>query len=322
VREPEVSVVLPTRDRAHLVGRAIRSVLAQTARDLELIVVDDASTDGTAVVVAAFADRRIRALRLDAHGGHGRSRNAGLQAAAGEWVAFLDSDDEWRPEKLESQLRRARETEATVVYCGHRLVLHGPGGPDRGKASSFPEGSVLVDLLRGWDPPTSAFTVKRAVLDQVGGFDEQLACSNDWDLWLRLAVAGHRFAAVPAVLVDKHQLEGPQVSSDPRARRDGFRTLDRKWGRLIIDTLGRPAYRRWRRHRLQNVQYALFMRAREVAATGDPGAVLRDCLAMARLLPWSRRYLVHGLGLLLLGRSRYDRLAALRRHIAWSSSGQ
>jgi hypothetical protein len=185
----------------------------------------------------------------------------------------------------------------------------------------MPEGLVLADLLRGWDPPTSTFTIRHAVLDEVGGFDEQLACSVDWDLWLRLAVAGHRFAAVPRVLVDKHQLEGPQVSSDPVARRAGFHTLDGKWGRLIIDTLGESAYRRWRRDRFRNVQYALFMRAREAAAAGDAGAVLRDCLAMARLLPWSRRFLVNGLALLLLGRPTYERLAALRRRSVGSTPG-
>ena len=98
---PNVTVVLPTHDRAKLLRRAIDSVLSQDYQDLELIVVDDASTDDTQTVVQQFADQRIRYVRLADRQGATAARNAGISAARGEFIGFQDSDDEWLPGKLE-----------------------------------------------------------------------------------------------------------------------------------------------------------------------------------------------------------------------------
>ena len=112
---PKVSVVIPTHDRAHLVGRAIRSVLAQTFQDFEIIVVDDCSVDNTKEVVQSLADSRIRYLRHEINRGGSAARNTGIGAARGEWIAFLDSDDEWLPKKLEKQLEMGYTTDLSNV---------------------------------------------------------------------------------------------------------------------------------------------------------------------------------------------------------------
>jgi len=118
-----VSVVVPTYNRAHLIQRSLESVLGQTHQDLEVLVVDDASTDDTEEVVRAFKDSRVHYLRHDSNRGPSASRNSGIRASRGRYVAFLDSDDEWVPEKLERQLSAfASNPPHGLVYCGWSWV--------------------------------------------------------------------------------------------------------------------------------------------------------------------------------------------------------
>lgn len=102
---PKVSVIIPTYNRAHLIGRAIKSVLNQTYKDFEIIIVDDGSTDKTEEVVKDFKDERVRYIRREKNKGGSAARNTGIKAARGEYIAFQDSDDEWLPEKLEKQMK-------------------------------------------------------------------------------------------------------------------------------------------------------------------------------------------------------------------------
>jgi GT2 family glycosyltransferase len=160
--------------------------------------------------------------------------------------------------------------------------------------------------------------VERSALLRVGGFDETLASRADWDLWLRLAQAGHRFAAVRTPLVIKHEHAAPQLSTDPLARFRGFAGVDRKWGAIIRRRVGPAAYRRFKAASLANVQYAHWIRARANLAAGQHRAVLQDCLAMCRLLPWSRKFLLYAIALIVLRPAGYRLLARatdrLRRH--------
>lgn len=200
---PRVSVVLPTRNRAEYVERAIDSALGQTVREVEVIVVDDASTDDTADVLAplASADRRLRIIRHDEPRGAPAARNAGIEAAAGPVVAFLDDDCVWAPEKLEKQLA-VMDAERGVAYCRH-AIQHGEEWVVEGEPGAAREGARA--LLRKNYIGTYAAVVRRDLLQEAGGFDEALPRLQDWDLMLRL---GRRtgFAYVPELLVHGYQL--------------------------------------------------------------------------------------------------------------------
>lgn len=312
---PCVSVVIPTHNRAHLVPRAIDSVLAQTFSDFELIVVDDGSTDRTVEVVAGFKDSRIRVLCLAGNGGVSRARNAGIQAARGAWVAFLDSDDEWLPRKIELQLallEGGNDPRATVAYC---LCEQDDGATKRILPSSglLPEGDVLDHLLKGQRPPTaSAFVVKRSALLDVDGFDEGFPSSNDIDLWLRLAQASNRFVAVNEVLVIKHEHCGPRISNDPFAPLRGFHKIDRRWGPVMRQRVGIDVYRRWKAKRRARIRYLQFERLKAAVACGERISGLRYCLALCWFLPQSFPSLIRALSLVILRGSAFRMLNSER----------
>jgi O-antigen biosynthesis protein len=176
---PTVSVVLPTRDRADVVGAAIASVLAQTWPALELWVVDDGSTDGTDEVVARFDDPRVHHVVLEA-GGVSRARNVGLERATGRYVAYLDSDNTWEPTHLETAVGWLHAHDLRAVYGA--MELH------RDEGIRYRGVEVDLDALRERNyVDLNVLVHERALVDEVGGFDEGLRRVVDWDLILRIA---------------------------------------------------------------------------------------------------------------------------------------
>ncbi|WP_343869705.1 glycosyltransferase family 2 protein [Dactylosporangium roseum] len=125
-RDPQVSVVIPTRNRPELVVRAVRSALAQSLRDIEVIVVIDGPDPATAEALRAVGDERVRSIELEVSGGAPAARNHGVAAAHADWVAFLDDDDEWLPEKLATQLARAKASGIPLPIVGSRLFMRTP----------------------------------------------------------------------------------------------------------------------------------------------------------------------------------------------------
>lgn len=205
-----VGVVLPTCDRATVLGDAIRSVLGQTHADLELVVVDDGDDQETLELVSSFDDDRVRYVRRDGREGVASARNAGVRRTGGEAVAFVDSDDRWHPEKLERQVAALEEAgeDCGVVYAP---VTKREGEPRTRDGAS---GDVYEAVRRLVVPTyTSTLLVRRAAFEEVGGFDEELGCFEDWDLCLRLA-RDWRFEYVDAPLVRKGTT-GDNVSADP-----------------------------------------------------------------------------------------------------------
>ncbi|HEX6909860.1 MAG TPA: glycosyltransferase [Longimicrobium sp.] len=195
---PAVSAVIPTYNRLPLLMEAVASVRAQTFADWELVVADDGSTDGSAEAVEALGDPRIRVLRLPHAGYAAAGRNAGLAAARGEWVAFLDSDDRWEPHKLAVQLHLARRAGVRWSYTDVRLVdEQGRTIPLRAGRFRPLSGMILRELLENRTAATHpTLLVQRALLDEVGRFDAS-AGRDDYDLVLRLA------ARAPALAVDQ-----------------------------------------------------------------------------------------------------------------------
>jgi len=212
-----VSVVLPTYNRAHTVRTAIDSVLAQSYEDFELIVVDDGSTDDTPTVVSDVSDHRVQYLRFPENRGANVARNAGIRAADGQYIAFQDSDDVWRPRKLELQVRTFERAPADVgvVYTGYYRISDGSRqyGP-RGKETL--SGDIHEEMLKGngWFIPTAVAAVRRACFDAVGLFDERLQRLQDWEMWLRLSER-YEFE-----LVKKPLLEKPMEQDDVSLRSD------------------------------------------------------------------------------------------------------
>jgi glycosyltransferase involved in cell wall biosynthesis len=211
---PLVSVVMPTWDRAALLPRAIHSVLGQTMPDLELLVVDDGSTDGTDEVLATVADPRLRAVRTE-HRGQAAARNTALAAATGELVAYLDTDNLWSPQFLEVMTDELGEGDV-AAYCGrHLLLLDGPLDDARVLARRVHSpGYNPAALLRGNSIDLNVLLHRRWLVDEVGGFDEQLHRLVDWDLVVRI-VLRHPFAVrhVDQVLCDYHYYQRNQLPS-------------------------------------------------------------------------------------------------------------
>ncbi|HEU4630435.1 MAG TPA: glycosyltransferase [Gemmatimonadaceae bacterium] len=206
---PTVSVILPTFDREPLLREAVASVLAQTFGDWELIVADDGSTDGTRAYLEGLHDPRVRPLFLERRGHIGRTRAAALDAARGTWVAFLDSDDLWLPDKLALQLRRLADAPPCGWSCtGYRLIdAEGRFLPERPASIYRPISGWILEPLLTFTATAAIQTmlVRRTLLDEVGGFDESLAFRSDYDLALRLAVRSEICAlAEPLTLVREH----------------------------------------------------------------------------------------------------------------------
>jgi glycosyltransferase involved in cell wall biosynthesis len=199
---PTVSVVIPAHNRKAALVRAMRTVLAQTRDDWELIVVDDASTDGTDGVVKSIEDGRIVYVRHTQNRGGGAARNTGIQASRGKYVAFLDSDDEWFPEKLARDVAAFAGEAVGLVYCGKELV--DPDGHLLLRRIPSLEGDLYRQLL-GHDfiGSCSRVAVRKDVLEAVGGFDENLPSGQDWDMWVRAAKVA-KVACVPECLVRRH----------------------------------------------------------------------------------------------------------------------
>jgi glycosyltransferase involved in cell wall biosynthesis len=196
----DVSVVVPTRNRAELLPLTLRSALLQRDVELEVIVVDDGSDDDTANVVASIDDPRVRLVRHDHPRGVSAARNSGIAAARGRWLALLDDDDVWAPDKLTSQLAAARQDKRAWVYTGDVSVdgeLQVTGG-----APPHTPPQVMEALRRHNAVPAGASNVVATadLFSRAGRFDPDLHNNEDWDMWLRLASHGPP-ACVPRPLV-------------------------------------------------------------------------------------------------------------------------
>lgn len=187
---PRISIIIPVYNRAALVGRALDSVFAQTYRDYEIIVVDDGSSDGSAELLESYGDRLITLRQANA--GAAAARNSGIAMARGEFIAFLDSDDEWCADKLRRQLEYYDAyPEVALVYTDMVEVVDGRVESEAylhcGAYSRVGEGQIYESLLEENFIFTPTVMVRRTVFDGVGMFDTQLAICEDRDLWLKIA---------------------------------------------------------------------------------------------------------------------------------------
>lgn len=188
-KNPLVSVILPTYNRASLLPRAIKSVVNQTYNNFELIIIDDNSSDNTKEIVKNFEDKRIKYIRHKENKGGAAARNTGIELAKGEYIAFQDSDDEWLPQKLEKQVKVFRKLPQKfgVVYSGYWQLKNGQKKYLPSSKIHPREGNLADILLKGNFITTQTAIVRKDCLINSGMFDGTLPRLQDWELWIRIS---------------------------------------------------------------------------------------------------------------------------------------
>ncbi|MCW6035355.1 glycosyltransferase [Spirulina subsalsa FACHB-351] len=186
ISEPLVSVVIPTYNRAYILERTIQTVLSQTYQNFEIIVVDDASTDNTPQLMKRWADSRIQYIRYEPNRGVCVARNIGMNTAQGEYIALLDSDDQWSSQKLEKQLSGFNKPEVGAVYCWSYFI--GIFNEIKRLRISEARGNLRENLLyRNFIGSASTIMFKREVLEKGIYFNPELPFCEDWDFFIQLA---------------------------------------------------------------------------------------------------------------------------------------
>ena len=226
--QPLISVIMPAYNAEKYIEAAVQSVRSQTYTNWELLILDDCSTDDTAKIAGTFAemDSRICLLRNSQNVGVARTRNRGIEVAAGQWVAFLDSDDVWHKEKLEKQLAVVSCTDADIVYCSYSLM-----NENAGHLSDFivPETTSYNDMLKESVLSCSTVLLRRSILMQ-HSFSAAYY-HEDYALWLELLRSGYRAAASRQVLADYRVVKGSRSNDKLRSARNRW-TIYRKVEKL------------------------------------------------------------------------------------------
>jgi glycosyltransferase involved in cell wall biosynthesis len=275
---PDVTIVIPTRDRwTLLASAALPSALGQEDVDLEVMVVDDGSSDATPERLAEMTDPRLRVVRHTRSVGVARARNDGIATARGAWVAFLDDDDVWSPRKLRIQLDAAEAAGASFVYGAVAAVAE-----DRSWLYSLAptDPAVLASTLLSrnvlWGGCSNVLA-RTQLVREVGGFDEKLFQLADWDLWIRLTQAAP-VAACPEIVVGCISHHGSMLLTSEDDVFDELRYLEEKHRRTSAASgvrVDRALFRRWvafghlragRRARAARIFLAGAVRDREIAA--------------------------------------------------------
>ncbi len=205
----KVSAIIPVFNRAETLIRALDSVAAQTRPPDEVIVVDDGSTDGVEEIIARHYPG-VRVIR-QANAGVSSARNRGIAAASGEWIALLDSDDEWRPEKLERQTQALAEKPGYHLCHTNEIWIRNGRRVNEGRRHKKSGGNIFHKCLPLCVISPSSVVIRRELLRELGGFDESLPVCEDYDLWLRIC-ARHPVLFVAEALTVKYGGHEDQLS--------------------------------------------------------------------------------------------------------------
>ena len=214
IKNPTVSVIIPTYNRANLVAKAIKSVLSQTYQDFEIIVIDDGSTDNTEEIIRGFKDKRVKYIKkYKENKGSSVARNIGIKVARGKYIALLDSDDEWLPEKLDKQIKVIKNEFPEVgVVCSWSYNIDKKGNYISKRYLPKKDGYIYEDLLSTNPISVPTVLIKKECFNRVGLFDDLLNAQEDWDMWIRIAKY-YRFALIKVPLV-KYRLHPNQISKN------------------------------------------------------------------------------------------------------------
>ena len=301
---PYFTVLIATKNRAELLRTALDSVLAQSFQDFEVVIVNDASTDHTLDVIGEFPHPGLKLVNYDSNGLLAATRNRGIEVSKGRYVAFLDDDDTWMPNKLE-QVADVIESDPGVGLVCHDQEYVRPkesgGGIWKRRSSYGPDDSHIGSiydymLLEGNQPAPSATVVSRQHLVEIGGFseDRSLATVDDYDLWLRLSRVC-RFIFIRDVLGTQRYHSSNATGNVERHLKDTLVLLDDNFGRKKASGKRYPAHSVRRRYSI-----AYYGAARQHHRNGSFGASLVTYLRALCAWPFFTRTYA-GLGLLLIG---------------------
>jgi glycosyltransferase involved in cell wall biosynthesis len=247
---PEVSVVLPTRNRSSMLMQAVSSALSQEGVELEVVVIDEGSSDETPERLGEIEDDRLSVLSHDQPKGVATARNAAIARARGEWIAFLDDDDLWAPQNLRTQLAGANDAGHSLSYCRRieidqqGFVLHLSHAV---RADDLARRMLSNNVIGG----PSGVLVRADLLERVGAFDERLSALADWDLWIRAAAGGTAIACAEPLVAYRHHPEN-MMTADPAAimaEFDLLRQKHREAARRAGVEFGAAWLNRWRADR-------------------------------------------------------------------------
>ena len=226
MQQPVLSVIIPCYNQARFLPQAVDSALNQTYPAVEIIVVDDGSTDNTREIALGYGDRVKLASQPNA--GLPGARNAGLRLATGDYCCFLDSDDFLHPDYAALQMAAARESPETAVIAGESQHCDLSGEPFRGRCYLPLDGEDPLHFLQRRNPwPPHAVVVRRDVVEKVGSFDPTLKSCEDWDLWMRIAGQGGSFKTITGPLAYYRRYEGSMSTFGDRMLKSSLTVLRR-----------------------------------------------------------------------------------------------
>jgi glycosyltransferase involved in cell wall biosynthesis len=244
-----VSVIIPSYNREILIQKAIDSVMKQTFQDFEILVIDDASTDNTKEIIDSLHNNKIKYFRLEKNSGQCVARNYGIRHAKGKYVAFLDSDDEWLPEKLEKQIDCfSKGSDSLGAVYGRAYQKDVIRDVTSVTTDEFYRGPVSDKFMDGFCPPTpSLFMVKTDVIKECNGFDEKLIPFVDLDMWLRISEK-YEFDFVDEPIIIKYEQIGDQYINNFEKRYKGLDLFMKKWKGKISLAKGKKGLMKLRKH--------------------------------------------------------------------------
>ena len=239
MEHPLVSVIIPSYNREKLILKAINSVFRQTFQDFEILVIDDASTDNTAKIIRELNHEKIRYFKLEKNSGQCIARNFGIRQSTATYIAFLDSDDEWLPEKLQKQIdcftKGSDKLGGVYGYAYKKNVIKNETTLDQ---QEYYRGQIHSKFLEGFCPPTpSLFMIKNEVLQKLNGFDEHLITFVDLDMWLRVSEE-NEFDYVEEPIIIKYEQIGDQYINNFEKRYKGFHLFLNKWQETVKERKG------------------------------------------------------------------------------------
>lgn len=290
---PLVSVVIPAYNREKTISRALNSVLEQTYSNIEVIVVDDGSTDSTAKIVSNYADGRVRLICLSSNQGANKARNTGISEAKGEYIAFQDSDDEWLADKLEKQLAYMLKTATKAAYCPYILY-------DEGKTSVVPsdymnqdvcEKNVVQTLKKKNVVGTPTLIVRRELFGEIGMFDTDMKGLQDYEFVIRL-VKHERLGYIREPLVKAYRMQQSITTNSHRILEAFAQILEKHADFVDVETflhiyLGR-AETLWE----DQINWQEFDKIVESVRKSGKAITGEDCYRMAMQYFWKQNWLI------------------------------